>query len=71
LTIDDDLLAAAKAIAKQEKRSVDDIISGLVRSQLDRSQAVEERNGIPQLARKTAGPAITLTLINALRDEQV
>ena len=71
LTIDDDLLAAAKAIAKQEKRSVGDVISGLARCQLDRSQAVRERNGIPLLARKTAGTTTTLTLENTLRDVQV
>jgi hypothetical protein len=71
LTIDDDVLAAAKAIAKLEKRGVGDVISGLARRQLDRSQAVQQRNGIPLLARKTGGAAITPTLINTLRDEEV
>jgi metal-responsive CopG/Arc/MetJ family transcriptional regulator len=60
LTIDDDLLAAAKAIAKQERRSAGDVISALARSQLDRSQAVQERNGLPLLARNTAGTTTTL-----------
>jgi HAMP domain-containing protein len=49
LAIDDDVLAAAKATAEQQTRSVGDVISDLARRQLNRSPPTRERNRIPLL----------------------
>jgi hypothetical protein len=70
LAIDDDVLAAAKAMAEQQRRSVGDVISELARRQLNRPQPAKERNGIPLLTPKAGSPPITLELVNKLRDEQ-
>ncbi len=69
LTIDDDVLAAAKAIAGQQDRSVGEVVSDLARRALHPPQSPAFRNGVPLLpVRKGAGIA-TLELVNALRDE--
>lgn len=69
LSIDDDVLLAAKAIARQQNRSLGDIISDLARTSLRRPKARSERNGIPLLDVKPDTPPVTLDLVNALRDE--
>jgi hypothetical protein len=69
LTIDDDVLAAAKALADQERRSLGEVISELARRSLHRPAPREDRNGIPQLAHRSQGKLVTLEMVNALRDE--
>lgn len=69
LAIDDDVLAAAKAMAEQQHRSIGDVISDLARRSLNRPQPIKERNGIPLLTPKNGRPPITLDLVNKLRDE--
>jgi len=72
LAIDDDVLAAAKHLAERERKSVGEVISALARRGLSRGSkaARSERNGIPLLPRQRGGPAVTLELVNQLRDEQ-
>lgn len=69
LTIDDDVLIAAKAMAKAENKSLGQIVSELARRSLNGPKRKGgERNGIPLLpARK--GVVVTLEHVNALRDE--
>ena len=69
LAIDDDVLAAAKAMADQQQRSLGDIISDLARRSLRRPQPTGERNGIPLLAARPDSPLVTLDTVNLLRDE--
>lgn len=69
LAIDDDILAAAKALAAQQRRSVGEVISDLARRSLHRPQGGGERNGIPLLAVRPDAPPVTLEFVNALRDE--
>ena len=69
MTIDDDILTAAKAMARQQDRSLGAVISDLARKALDRPQPKGERNGIPLLAGGRGGAFVTLDLVNALRDE--
>ena len=72
LAIDDDVLAAAKHLAEREQRSIGDVISSLARQALSRGtrSAKAERNGIPLLPARKGGRAVTLELVNQLRDEQ-
>lgn len=69
LAIDDDVLVAAKALARQQHRSVGEIISDLARRAMRRPQAGEQRNGIPLLTPRQDAPLVTLELVNSLRDE--
>jgi hypothetical protein len=69
ISIDEDVLMAARAIATQQRRSIGDVISDLARRSLDRPLAQGERNGIPLLSPRPGSPPITLDLVNRLRDE--
>jgi hypothetical protein len=69
LAIDDDVLLAAKAMARQQNRSVGEIITDLARRSLRRPQAGGERNGIPLLSPRSDTSPVTLETVNALRDE--
>ncbi len=80
LTIDDDVLAAARSHALREHKSVGEVISALARQALLRREEASgqgsasparSRNGIPLLA-VSAGQGATLVtpeLVNQLRDE--
>jgi hypothetical protein len=71
LAIDDDVLAAAKALAAQRKLSLGEIISELARHSLRQCKGVEgggERNGIPLLSPGAKKALVTLEVVNALGD---
>lgn len=69
LAIDDDVLIAAKAIARHQDRSLGEVITDLARRSLRRPRAGGERNGIPLLLPRPDAPPVTLETVNALRDE--
>jgi adenine/guanine phosphoribosyltransferase-like PRPP-binding protein len=71
LAIDDDVLAAAKALAERERRTLGEVISGLARQGLGRAPTgrAASRNGVPLLPVRKPGKAVTLELVNQLRDE--
>jgi len=69
LAIDDDVLVAAKAIARQQRRSVGEVVSELARLALHRPKAPSSRNGIPLLPVRDEQAVVTLDIVNALRDE--
>ena len=69
LAIDDDVLVAAKAIARQQHKSLGEVVSELVRGALHRPAATSTRNGIPLLAVRDRQAVVTLDVVNALRDE--
>lgn len=69
LTIDDDVLTAAKAIAHQTNRTIGEVVSDLVRRSLRPPAASAERNGIPLLPLRKPGVIVTPEIVNALRDE--
>lgn len=69
LAIDDDVLTAAKAIARQERRSIGDVVSDLARRALRRPEPQILRNGMTLLARANDGVVVTLETVNTLRDE--
>lgn len=69
LAIDDDVLVAARALARQQSRTLGAVISDLVRQSLPPSSVTTTRNGIPLLSVNRGGEPVTLELINALRDD--
>lgn len=71
LSIDDDVLAAARALAQMQGRSIGEVVSELARKSLvsPSRPAPRYRNGIRLMpVRPGAGP-VTLELVNKLRDE--
>jgi hypothetical protein len=70
LTLDDDVLAAAKGLAHQQGRSLGEVISDLARSGLvPKGPAPKTRNGIPLLEKTSKSQPVTLEVVNQLRDE--
>lgn len=70
LTIDDDVLMAAKAIARQTNKAVGEVVSELARAALHPARSGSERNGVPLLPTRAPGTIVTPELVNALRDEE-
>ena len=78
LALDDDVLAAARAIAQREGRSLGEVVSGLVRAALvPRPDVVADeagvqgarRGGLTLLPTREAGRPVTMEWVNQLRDE--
>lgn len=71
LAIDDDVLVAAKAMARQQHKSLGEVVSDLARRALRRPQASTPtvRNGIPLLPIPDEAAMVTLETVNRLRDE--
>jgi adenine/guanine phosphoribosyltransferase-like PRPP-binding protein len=69
VTIDDDVLAAAKAIAHQRNQSIGKVVSELARKALRPSAPAAERNGVPLLPVRKPGVIVTQELVNTLRDD--
>ncbi len=70
LTIDDDVLLAAKAMAQRQRSSVGEVITALARQALQPDQTRSAtRNGILLLAPRSVSEPVTLELVNQLRDE--
>ncbi len=70
LTIDDDILAAARGLAAMQHKSVGEVISLLARRAL-RPPAFQEktRNGVPLLAVFPGSPRVTAELVRQLDEE--
>ena len=69
LAIDDDVLAAARALAEQQNRSVGEVVSDLARRSLHKPVARTERNGVPLLPMTNPAVRVTLEMVSELRDE--
>ena len=70
LTIDDDVLAAARGLAARQNKSLGEVISTLSRQAL-RPPTVRRRvrNGVPLLPVRAGTAPVTPELVNRLRDE--
>lgn len=69
LAIDDDVLAAARALAAQQRRSVGEALSDLARKGIAADRVPRKsRNGIPLLPQR--GVVVTPELVNRLRDDE-
>jgi len=71
LSIDDDVLAAARHLADRESKSIGQVVSALARKGLNRGTAKAHavRNGIPLLPRQKSAIVVTPELVNRLLDE--
>ena len=69
IAIDDDVLTAAKAIARQRNQTIGKVVSELARHSLRPPAAGAERNGVPLLPARQKGVIVTPEIVNALRDE--
>jgi hypothetical protein len=69
LDIEEDVLHAAKEIARQRKMTVGRVLSDLARKSLTRRPPVSRKHSLPLFpVQPDAGP-VTLELVNHLRDE--
>ena len=75
LTLDDDVLAATRVLARQRKQPIGTVISALAREALSSTQKANshriaaERNGLPLLPVQPQGAVVDLELVNSLRDD--
>lgn len=64
-----DILITAKALARQQGKSVGEVVSKIARHAMRRAEFGGERNGIPLLSPRPNTPPVTLEIVNELRDE--
>lgn len=70
LTIDDDVLVAAKGLAAQQHKTVGEVVSALARQTLQRpTPKGGKRNGVPLLAERADAVPVKPKLVNQLRDK--
>lgn len=69
LTIDDDILSAAKAMAVRRRMTIGEVVSDLARQSLTRVSSQRERDGIPLLPVTNPTAIITLEMVNSIRDD--
>lgn len=69
LTIDDDLLAAAKVLARSRAVSVGKVISELARSGMRSAPRMENKDGFPVFSVPPDARTITLEDVQRIEDE--
>jgi hypothetical protein len=69
LAIDDDLLNAAKELARSQNKAVGEVISSLARKALTPIKTRRRiRNGVPLLPVRKGAPRVTSELVHQLRE---
>ena len=69
LDLEEDVLLAAKEIAKQRGSTVGRVLSDLVRQALTRQTPVSIKHGLPLFPVQPDAGVVTLEMVNHLRDE--
>jgi hypothetical protein len=69
LDLEEDVLLAAKEIAKQRGNTVGQVLSGLARQALTRRTPVSTKHALPLFPVQPDAGVVTLELVNHLRDE--
>ena len=69
LDIEEDVLLAAKEIARQKGTTVGRVLSDLARKSLTRKSPVSKKDDLPLFPVKPDAGIVTLELVNQLRDE--
>ncbi|MBW1786945.1 MAG: CopG family transcriptional regulator [Deltaproteobacteria bacterium] len=70
LDIEEDVLAAAKEIARQQGMTVGKVLSGLARKSLTQKPSTPKKHGLPLFPVQPDAGVVTLELVNRLRDEE-
>ena len=72
LSIDDDVLEAARGLAERDRKTVGEVISDFARKAMQAPEdrfEFETRNGVPLLPVRKGSLPVTTELVNRLRDE--
>jgi hypothetical protein len=69
IDLEEDVLLAAKEIARQRGLSTGKVLSDLVRQALTHRKEATVRNGVPIIPVQPGASVVTLELVNRLRDE--
>lgn len=69
LDIEEDVLLAAKEIARQKGKTIGRVVSDLARQSLTRKSPVSKAHGLPLFPVQPDAGVVTLELVNHLRDE--
>ncbi len=69
LEIDDDVLSAAKKLSAKRGLPTGKVLSELARQAMNKKKNPKTRNGVPLFPRNPGGKAVTMGLVNRLRDE--
>jgi hypothetical protein len=69
LEIEEDVLHAAREIARQRKISIGKALSDMARQSLIQQTKQTTRNGVPLFPVKADSGMVTLEIVNQLRDE--
>lgn len=69
LQLDEDVLAAARALAAQQGRTLGEVVSALARKGLAPAAAPQQHNGIRLMPVRADARPTSLAEINQLRDE--
>jgi hypothetical protein len=67
--LEEDVLLAAKEIAKQRGNTLGQVLSGLARQALTRRPPTSTKHGLPLFPVQPGARVVTLELVNHLRDE--
>jgi len=67
--LEEDVLLAAKEIAKQRGSTLGRVLSELARQTLTRRPSVSTKHGLPLFPVRPDAAVVTLELVNRLRDE--
>jgi hypothetical protein len=70
LELDDDLVHAAKQLARQRGATMGQVVSQMIRQGLGPRNPPRVRNGVPLFVPKPGAPKPDLALVNRLRDEE-
>jgi hypothetical protein len=69
IDLEDDILFAAKELARKRSTTVGRVLSDLARQALTRQASVSTKTGLPLFPVREKPGVVTLELVNRLRDE--
>ena len=69
IDLEEDVLLAAKAIAKQRGSTIGQVLSDLARQTLTSRASISKKHGLPLFPVRPDAGVVTLELVNRLRDE--
>ena len=70
IEIDDDILSMAREMAKQQNKTMGQVVSALARQALASRVGSGVRNGVPLFSPLEISRSVTMEMVNRLRDEE-